>query len=268
MATDRFRAILHRLAKNHVLARLVVDEAHCISEWGHEFRKNYRRLDYFKDTFPSQPVMALTASATDQVQQDIMNQLHLSKDCFILKSSFHRPNLNYEVRFKQVDRNPFSDILELLQQMYTRREGRLKKDKIDERAQAICGIIYCSTRALCDDMAIHLQEHQIHAKAYHGGMSAKARTQVLADWTSTSAKPNQNTHNIVDIVCATISFGMGIDRPDVRFVIHYDMPKSLEGYYQESGRAGRDGAVSRCILCVWLLMRSIKNTPFWLRSKV
>ncbi|TPX37596.1 hypothetical protein SmJEL517_g00657 [Synchytrium microbalum] len=246
MATDGFRATVMKLYKAGNLARLVVDEAHCISQWGHDFRSQYRRLNYFKDTFPTLPVMALTASATDEVQKDIIQQLHL-KDPYMVKSTFNRPNLHYEVRFKPVNNDPFDDILQMLQQQYNWREDRLKKTGLDERPSALCGIIYCATRKGCEQLAERLSEKNVNAKAYHGGMAAKSRTQILQDWINTTARVDQKGDK-VDIVCATISFGMGIDRPDVRFVIHHDMPKSLEGYYQESGRAGRDGELSRCIV--------------------
>lgn len=194
-----------------------IDEAHCISEWGHDFRPEYRRIRPIINEIGKAPVIALTATATPKVKMDIQKNLGMV-DAVEFKSSFNRPNLYYEVRLKtnNVDR----DIIKFIRQ----NEGK-------------SGIIYCLSRKKVEELAEILCANGIKARPYHAGMDSAARNQNQDDF----LKEN------VEVIVATIAFGMGIDKPDVRFVIHYDVPKSLEGYYQETGRAGRDGGEGQCI---------------------
>ena len=194
-----------------------VDEAHCISEWGHDFRPEYRRIRPIINEIGSRPVIALTATATPKVQHDIQKNLAMN-DAAVFKSSFNRENLFYEIRLKTP--NTDRDIIRFIKQ----RPGK-------------SGIIYCLSRKKVEELAELLRVNNIRALPYHAGMDPATR----------SANQDAFLMESVDVIVATIAFGMGIDKPDVRFVIHYDIPKSLEGYYQEAGRSGRDGGEGICL---------------------
>ena len=204
------------LLKEVKISFYAVDEAHCISEWGHDFRPEYRRIRALVDRIGKAPVIALTATATPKVQSDILKNLGIP-DATVFKSSFNRPNLYYEVRDKV---EPEKDIIKYIRQ----NAGK-------------SGIIYCLSRKKVEELAELLSINGIKALPYHAGLDAKTRAE------------NQDRFLMedVDVIVATIAFGMGIDKPDVRFVIHYDIPKSIESYYQETGRAGRDGKEGNCI---------------------
>ena len=204
------------LLKEIHISFYAVDEAHCISEWGHDFRPEYRKIRSIIDQIQPAPVIALTATATPKVQSDILKNLRI-QDATVFKSSFNRPNLYYEIRDKV---EPEKDIIRFI------------------RAHAgKSGIIYCLSRKKVEELAQLLSINGIRALPYHAGLDARTRAE------------NQDRFLMEDIqvIVATIAFGMGIDKPDVRFVIHYDIPKSIEGYYQETGRAGRDGQEGICI---------------------
>uniref|UniRef100_A0A8D2BA60 RecQ-like DNA helicase BLM n=1 Tax=Sciurus vulgaris TaxID=55149 RepID=A0A8D2BA60_SCIVU len=220
-ASNRLISTLENLYERKLLTRFVIDEAHCVSQWGHDFRQDYKRMNMLRQKFPSVPVMALTATANPRVQKDILTQLKIVKPQ-VFSMSFNRHNLKYYVLPKKPKKVAF-DCLEWIR----------KHHPYDS------GIIYCLSRRECDTMADTLQKDGLAALAYHAGLSDSARDEVQHKWI------NQDG---CQVICATIAFGMGIDKPDVRFVIHASLPKSVEGYYQESGRAGRDGEISHCLL--------------------
>ena len=205
-------AFLHKIK----VSFYAIDEAHCISEWGHDFRPEYRRIRPIINEIGTAPLIALTATATPKVQMDIQKNLGMS-DASVFKSSFNRPNLYYEIRPK---RNVDHDIIRFIKQ----NEGK-------------SGIIYCLSRKKVEELTELLVANGIRARAYHAGMDASTR----------AANQDDFLMERVEVIVATIAFGMGIDKPDVRYVIHYDIPKSLEGYYQETGRAGRDGGEGHCL---------------------
>ncbi|XP_054894177.1 recQ-like DNA helicase BLM isoform X2 [Poeciliopsis prolifica] len=220
-ASHRLISALQNLYERGLLARFVIDEAHCVSQWGHDFRPDYKKLHELRQKFPNIPMMALTATATPRVQKDILNQLNMSKPQ-VFTMSFNRTNLKYAVlpkKPKKVD----EDCISWIKKHYPRDSG----------------IIYCLSRNDCDGLAESLKRAGIQALSYHAGLSDGDREYVQSKWI------NQDG---CQVICATIAFGMGIDKPDVRYVIHASLPKSMEGYYQESGRAGRDGEISHCIL--------------------
>ena len=198
-------------------ALVAIDEAHCISEWGHDFRPDYRKLQFLRPSLPETTLIALTATATERVREDILRQLEIPGATRFI-TSFNRPNLIYDVRPK---RNSFANLLDLL-------------PKIGEGS----AIVYCQSRQQTEDLARNLTRSGFPALAYHAGLGAEERRQTQ----------DQFMDGRISIIVATIAFGMGIDKPNVRLVVHYDLPRSIEGYYQETGRAGRDGQPSNCAL--------------------
>ncbi len=209
---------------------LAVDEAHCISEWGHDFRPEYRQLAELRKLFPETPMMALTATATERVRADIIKLLELREPrCYV--ASFNRPNLTYRVLAKN---KPYDQVLEFVR-------ARPKES----------GIVYCHSRKSAETVALRLSGDGVKAKPYHAGLTPKER----------SEHQELFLRDDVRVICATIAFGMGINKPNVRFVIHYDLPKNIEGYYQETGRAGRDGLPGDCVL-LFSAGDVIKQTQF------
>ena len=210
---------LKELYKIKKLQRFVFDEAHCVSLWGHDFRPKYLRMKIVKKSFPEVPIMALTATATELVVNDILEIL-MTPEAKKFTSSFYRDNLN--IRIWNKDKNTCNEIVSYI-----------------KRHEDDVGIIYCSSKN-CEELNEYLCSKSVKSAFYHAGISKEKREQVQDDWVSSKIK----------VIVATIAFGMGIDKKDVRYVIHYNMPTSTENYYQEIGRAGRDGNMSNCIMCL------------------
>ncbi|XP_057768312.1 ATP-dependent DNA helicase Q-like 3 [Salvia miltiorrhiza] len=220
IATSGFMSKLMKIHGRGLLNLIAIDEAHCVSTWGHDFRPSYRKLSSLRNHLPGIPVLALTATAVPKVQEDVIESLSLQKP-LVLKSSFNRPNIYYEVRYKDLMDDPYSDLCNYL-----------------KSCGNVCAIVYCLERTACDDLAVHLSAKGIPCSAYHAGLNSKVRSSVLDDWISSRTQ----------VVVATVAFGYGIDRKDVRVVCHFNIPKSMEAFYQESGRAGRDQLPSRSLL--------------------
>lgn len=242
---DHFRRILRVVYNQQQLSRIAVDEAHCISEWGHDFRTSFKQLSFFRRELPSVPIMCLTATATSRVRQDIISTLELDpRKLKLYTMTTVRQNLHYEVRFKSDDSDHYPNFLTWLKGVHARRASRpVRATQLatsEERVDNVCGIIYTWYRSDCETLAARLRSDGIGAKPYHAGLSTEQKDDHLKGWVENRVG--------YDVVVATTAFGMGIDKENVRFVVHWQIPKSFEGFYQEAGRAGRDGKGSVCIM--------------------
>ncbi|XP_074777749.1 ATP-dependent DNA helicase Q5 isoform X2 [Athene noctua] len=229
-AASSFQPTLNSLVSRNLLSYLIIDEAHCVSQWGHDFRPDYLRLGTLRTRIPNTPCVALTATATRQVQEDIVAVLKLKQPLSTFKTPCFRSNLFYDVQFKELLTDPYTNL----------KDFCLKALEVKNTTGVYsgCGIVYCRMRDVCDQLATELSYRGVKAKAYHAGLKAADRTSIQNEWMEEK----------IPVIVATISFGMGVDKANVRFVAHWNIAKSMAGYYQESGRAGRDGKPSCCRL--------------------
>ncbi|VDC05528.1 unnamed protein product [Peniophora sp. CBMAI 1063] len=234
LQTSDFMRVLEEVYSRHQLRRLVVDEAHCISEWGHDFREEYRKLDRFRLKFPDVPIMALTASATPVVQSDIVRSLRLDqRTMYKIVHPFNRENLFYEVRYHST-----ANTMDQCDAVFT-----FIANLHERRGRPSSGIVYCRSKKQCDELSNYLRGKGIAARPYHRGIRPHILDKTLKEW-----EVGGDGQGGVDVVCATIAFGMGVDKGNVRYIVHFDLPKSMEAYYQETGRAGRDGEAAKCVM--------------------
>jgi RecQ family ATP-dependent DNA helicase len=238
---DHFRQTLRVLNRHRELRRVVIDEAHCVSEWGHDFRKSFLALKFFREEFPRVPITCCTATAIEVVRDDVIRTLGLNpKRLKLFLTTSNRPNLHLEVLFKPQDER-YKDLKLWLRAILKRRCEKVRAaqlEQIGQRPGHVSGIVYVKTRERAETIAGMLTMDGLGAKPYHAGLTKTQRADHLRGWVE-----NEPGYSII---VATIAFGMGIDKENVRFVVHLDMPKSFEGYYQEAGRAGRDGKASVC----------------------
>jgi RecQ family ATP-dependent DNA helicase len=243
-AMDHFRKVLRVIHEQRELARIAVDEAHCISEWGHDFRPSFKLLSFFKKEFPDVPMICCTATATARVREDIISTLGLDPQRLkIFTMTTSRPNLHYEVRFRSDEMDHYDDFLRWIKATHARRAASQRSAQLiatHERITNVSGIIYTLYRKDCEALAARLRDDGIGAKPYHAGLTSAEKDDHLSGWVA-----NREGY---DVIVATTAFGMGIDKENVRFVVHWQIPKSFEGFYQEAGRAGRDGKASICIM--------------------
>jgi RecQ family ATP-dependent DNA helicase len=230
-ATATFQSLVSKLVSRGSLNRVVIDEAHCCVEWGLSFRADYKGLGYFKQTYPHIPVTAVTATAPTLVKRAIIDILCLPVPR-IFTATVNRPNLHYEVRYLGGE-DKLYDLIKFVRGYRSRR-------KRNSSSSSGSGIIYCRTKQTTEALAGVLRQEGFGAQAFHAGLPERVKSDVLNFWISNDAS--------YQIVVATVAFGMGVDKPDVRYVVHFDLPNSLDEYYQGSGRAGRDGRAARCIL--------------------